>query len=613
MDLSKILNLLYRYSWLLVLGALIAALTTYYQLSSQPTAYRATTDILVGPGLDSPSPDLNSLRVGGQLGQTYAELLNTDSFLQAVNKKLPQKMDLNELDNSITNRQSADTRVLTIIVYYPDPKQAVAIANAAAQTLLEISPSKDNLTASLRARLSDQSHQLEQVISESQARIKQLEAELATIKAANASSPEATNSDSGQPNSGQPQSRIQQLEAELAALKAANPLSPRMYPETAKLNLQEQNNVITELADERGRLLQQQNLVMTELADERGRLSDALRTLATLYPILQGPDSNRIEVIQPAGAATPADQQLLLKVGSSGVGGLIFAIIIVFVAGYFDDRLRFPGDLSRAAGMPVLSTIDKYPHLRGSGLERLVTFAQPESNAANRYREAVAKLLFSIGESIPYTLLISSVGSKTGADAAVTAGNLAVALAQASYKVVLVDAQIDYPALTTTFKAEKKEGLTDMMSTKSTELGLLPVEQVPGIRFLPAGLSSEKNSHGMLNPTNVSTLFDQLRKEGDIVLVAGSTISRFAENLTLASQVDGVILVARRAEASSKVVNKLVENFHLMNIHLAGVIFDYNASPLISREGLRIGLALRRGTSREALPTGNLSEQTTKS
>jgi Mrp family chromosome partitioning ATPase len=117
----------------------------------------------------------------------------------------------------------------------------------------------------------------------------------------------------------------------------------------------------------------------------------------------------------------------------------------------------------------------------------------------------------------------------------------------------------------------------------------------------------------MLNPTNVAAVLDHLRKEGDIVLVAGSTISRFAENLTLASQVNGVILVARRAEARAKVVNKLVENFRLMNIHLDGVIFDYNASPLRSKVGRRITFAFGRGTSREALPPGNLSERTTES
>jgi Mrp family chromosome partitioning ATPase len=58
---------------------------------------------------------------------------------------------------------------------------------------------------------------------------------------------------------------------------------------------------------------------------------------------------------------------------------------------------------------------------------------------------------------------LSSVGSKTGTDAAVTAGNLAVAFAQAEYKVVLVDAQVDNPVLKTIFKAEKKEGLADLL------------------------------------------------------------------------------------------------------------------------------------------------------
>jgi len=554
MDLSKILNLVYRYLWLLVMAALIAGLTTFFQLSSRPVAYRASTDLLIGPSLDSPSPDLNALRIGGQLGQTYAEVLTTRSFLEAVNNKLDQKIDLNELRDAITTRQSVETRVLTIIVYYRDPKQAAAIANAAAQTLLEMSPAKDNITASLRAQMSDQTHQLEQIVSDSQSSIEQLEAELTALKVANSSSPEAA---------------------------TAN--------------------------------LERQNLAIKQLAEERSRLSDALRTLATIYQILLDTNTNQMEIIQPATTATLVDQQLWIRVISSGIGGLIFAIIIIFVAEYFDDRLRFPGDLSRAAGVQLLSTIDKHGNLKGSGLERLVTFARPGSDAAERYREVVAKLLFSIGESIPYTILLSSVESKARADAAASTGNLAVAFAQAGYKVVLVDAQVDNPVLTTIFKAEKKEGLADLLLTKSAEPQLLPVDQVPGIRFLPVGLSSEKSAHALLNPTNVATLLERLQKEADIVLITGSGISRSAEILTLASQVHAVILVARHAEARSKVVNKVVENLRLMKINLAGVIFDYNQAPFISKADRRSGSALGRGTSKEALKKSNLSEQTTES
>src|SRR6266540_2871059 len=191
MDLSKILNIFYRYLWLLVLAALVASLTTFFQLSSQPVTYKASTDLLVGPSLNSPSPDLNSLKIGGQLAQTYAEVVGTRQFLESVNNKLDQKIDLVRLKSAISTRQSTETRVLTITVYHPDPKQAVAIANAAAQTLIEMSPSTDNTTALLRTQMSDQSHRLEQIVSDSQASIDQLEAELTTLKAVTTSSPEA--------------------------------------------------------------------------------------------------------------------------------------------------------------------------------------------------------------------------------------------------------------------------------------------------------------------------------------------------------------------------------------------------------------------------------------
>jgi capsular polysaccharide biosynthesis protein/Mrp family chromosome partitioning ATPase len=545
MDLSKILNVLRRYWWLLVLATLVASLVTYFQLSGQPVTFRATTDILVGPSLDSPSPDLNSLRIGGQLVQTYAEVVETRSFLESVNNKLDQKIDLDDLRTGISTRLGTETRVLTIIVFNRDPRQAAAIANAAAQTLVEMSPSQDDTTALLET----QSQQLEQIITQSQSNVQQLEAELSALKVANTSTPEST---------------------------AAN--------------------------------LERQNLVVRQLSDERGRLSEALRTLTTIHQLLLEANANHMQILQPATTAAVVDSQTGIRVAMAGLGGLIFAIILIFLAQYFDDRLRFPSDLSKAAGVPLLGAIDKHSSLKGSGLEQLVTFAQPASSAAEQYREVVAKLLFSIGESIPYTMLLSSIGSKTGADAAVTAGNLAVAFAQAGYKVVLVDAQVDNPILTTLFKAEKKEGLADLLVTQAAELPLLPVDQVPGVRFLPAGLSSEKGSQAQLNPRNVATLLGRLQKEADIVLVGNSGLSRSAENLTLASQVNTTILVARYAEAHTKMVQKVVENLRAMNVQLAGVIFDANPAPVVFKESDRIRSAV---APVRAQPT--VSEQTSKS
>ena len=89
----------------------------------------------------------------------------------------------------------------------------------------------------------------------------------------------------------------------------------------------------------------------------------------------------------------------------------------------------------------------------------------------------------------------------------------------------------------------------------------------------------------MLNSTKIAKVVELVQKEADIVLVAGSPVSWFAESLTLASQVNAVVLVARYGEVHSKVFTKVIENLHLMNIQLAGVIFDYNPSPFAFDDG----------------------------
>ena len=520
MDLSKILNIVRRYLWVFALAALVASLTTYFTLGSKATIYEAKTRLLVGPGLDSPSPDLNSLRIGGQLVQTYAELVTSRPFLESINEKLDKRVDLELLSGMIETRQNPDTRILTIVVQHRDPNQAVAIANAAAQTLITLSPDKENTTTLLRAQMSNQVHQLEQIISSSEV-------------------------------------SIQELEAKLIAL--GNVALPS--PEAAQANLE------------------QQNLVITQLADERTRLSDALRTLATIYTVLRDTNTNQLEIFEQARAVYPVDQNLPLRVAASGLAGLIFAVSVIFSSEYFSDTIRFPGDFNKAAKAPLLSTIEKHNRLNGAGVEQIITSAQPNSPTANNYRMAVAKLLLSMGKSLPYTFLLSSVGSQSGEDTAEAVANLGVAFAQAGKRVALVDAQLHNPRLTELFEAKDKAGLAEFMTANSPKLKLIPVTNVTGINLLPAGLSSDKSTGAALNSSKIAMLVEELQKEADITLVAGAPISWFAESLTLASQVNGVILVARQGEASVKVVNDVADSLRAMNVNLAGVIFENTQSP----------------------------------
>lgn len=526
MTLSKSLNVVRRYLWLFVLVTVIASLATYFAISSRATVYEAKTRILVGPTMDSPSPDLNSLRIGGQLIQTYAELVLSRPFLESVNVKLDQKVDLELLFGMIETRQNTETRILTILVKNEDPRQAVAIANAAATTLVDLSPARDNTTSLLRTQMSNQSSQLEQILANSEASIEELEAKLIALGNTTVSSAEA-----------------------------------------AQANLE------------------QQNLVMRQLTEERGRMTEGLRTLTSIYGVLRDTNTNQLQIVEPAGTVFPVDQNIWLRVAAAGLAGLILVVSLVFSFEYYGDTIRFPGDFSRVARISQLNTIEKHDRLGDAGLERVVALAQPASRAANSYRAAVAKLLFSFGKSFPQTLLLSSVGSQSGEDSAEIAANLGVVFAQAGKRVILVDAQFHNPHLTKIFQAENKAGLAEFMDASSPKLKLITTKDVTDVQLLPAGMASEKSAGAVFNPSKIADLVAELKSKADIVLLAGSPISWFAESLTLATQVDGVILVARPGEARIKVVNEVIDSLNDMNVHLAGVIFDNNqTSPGFKRK-----------------------------
>lgn len=524
MNASKFLDLIRRYLWLFILAAIIAGVTTYFVLNRQPELYEAQTRILVGPTVDSPSPDLNSLKIGSQLMQTYADVVTTRPFLQAVNNKLDQKINLETLAGMIDTKQNVDARILTITVQNPDPKQAAAIANAVAEALVEISPSKDNSTAALRAQITNQTQEIEKIINSSQA-------------------------------------NIQDLEAKLVALGSVTPKTP----EDVKA------------------VQDQQNLLLTQLTEERSRMSDALRTMTTIYQVLQGTNTNQVQVVEPADAVVPIDQNLPLRAAASALAGLVLVMVIMIAYEYYDDTIRSAGDFPTTTGVPLLSSIDKYNRSGTSGLDQVMTLTQPKSEAANDYRTAVAKLLYTISNSMPSSFLLSSVGSHSSNNTAVTAANLGVAFAQAGYRVILVDAQFHNPALTELFGAKDKPGLYELLTAKSSELKLITLQEMSDIRFLPAGLLSENWSGAILNSGNIIKRLEELRKDADVVLVAGPSTTEFAQGLTLASQVTGVVLVAQYGDVHKKMINEVAESLKAMDIQVAGIIFEKNQAPSIAK------------------------------
>lgn len=174
---SRYFKIILRWIWILLLIPLLAGILSYLFASNNPPTYQATTRLIIGPGINSPNPSLDSLRTGALLMNTYAELAETETFRQDVITALGLDLRSDDLAEIVEIRPIVDTQVLNVIVTYSDADTTVAVANQIADQLVEMSPSADYNTF-LRTTIEKQADRIEQDILNVEDRLADLNIEL---------------------------------------------------------------------------------------------------------------------------------------------------------------------------------------------------------------------------------------------------------------------------------------------------------------------------------------------------------------------------------------------------------------------------------------------------
>lgn len=176
---QRIVNVILRWMWLFVLATIGGGVAAYWYGIQQPTDYEASVRLIVGPGVDGLSPDLNDLRAGAQLMSTYSELATTRPILQAVIEDVGLEESPEALARRISVRDNAEAQILSIFVQYEDPVRSAAIANSIANVLLRLSPSGgESPAAVVMGQIRSQAAELEENIVTVEERIRQLESDL---------------------------------------------------------------------------------------------------------------------------------------------------------------------------------------------------------------------------------------------------------------------------------------------------------------------------------------------------------------------------------------------------------------------------------------------------
>jgi len=201
----------------------------------------------------------------------------------------------------------------------------------------------------------------------------------------------------------------------------------------------------------------------------------------------------------------------------------------------------------------------------------LITIRDPGSAAAEAYRTLRTNLLFSSLDRPLHTILITSSAPNEGKST--TLANLAVTMAEAEQRVLMVDCDLRRPSLHTLFGLPNEHGLTSSMLEQVESALPIQATSVPGLRLLPSGPLPPRPAD-LLGSRRMGALLERLRREADIVLFDTPPVGAVTDAAVLAPQVDGVLLVLHAGQTRRDRAREARQILDKVKANIVGVVLN---------------------------------------
>jgi succinoglycan biosynthesis transport protein ExoP len=271
-------------------------------------------------------------------------------------------------------------------------------------------------------------------------------------------------------------------------------------------------------------------------------------------------------IIGAATTAKSASTSPVVIVLAAAFLGLIIGSVTAFVAEGMSGSLRSAEDIERELNSPVLGVLPWVPgvHLRR---EMLVTEVAPTSMAGESYRMLRSGLLYAVKDEAR-VLLVTSSG--VGEGKTTVAANLAVSLAQADKRVILVGGDLRRPEVHAYFGVPNDRGLVQVLD--GGDEPPLVMTGVPNLRLLPSGPPVEMSAQ-LFEGGAFPELVDRLREAADLVIIDAPPLA-ISDPLVMAEHADGILIVVDMKQADKSGLRRVRELLERAGLTPLGLILN---------------------------------------
>jgi non-specific protein-tyrosine kinase len=144
-DLQRYLRVIWRWLWLIVLAAGLAAGASYRVSDSMPRIYRTSVTLMVGENIANPNVSFDDINISQRVASGYQSMARRQPVLEATVKALDLPTDWHDLQGRVLVSRGETPQLLEIRVVDSDPERARDTADEIARQLTLQSPTAESM------------------------------------------------------------------------------------------------------------------------------------------------------------------------------------------------------------------------------------------------------------------------------------------------------------------------------------------------------------------------------------------------------------------------------------------------------------------------------------
>ncbi|MCC7384173.1 MAG: polysaccharide biosynthesis tyrosine autokinase [Deltaproteobacteria bacterium] len=262
--------------------------------------------------------------------------------------------------------------------------------------------------------------------------------------------------------------------------------------------------------------------------------------------------------------------------------GLILGLTLAIGSVLLDNTVHTQVDIEEVLRLPFLGILpsiqeeNRDERSRGGPVVAPTTRdmyigLNPKSTVAECARSIRTNLLF-LGTDRPMKrLLLTSAGPAEGKST--TAIAMALTMAQAGNRVLLVDTDLRKPRLHRTFGVSGERGLTSLLLDASDLTDAIKSTDVVGLDILPCG-PLPPNPAEILHTERFANLVKQLDQKYDRIVFDSPPVHAVTDAVILSQIADGTIFVVKASKTAKDSVRKAARQLADVNARILGVVLN---------------------------------------